>query len=482
MDRMNLRTATSGLGFLCLGIACFVAAQSGAVFVPLGAALFGILVLACYAAPEKAFLALLACSALIPITAGVKLGPLPYIGPTRALMGAFFLAALLHRVFRGPLVPGARPGWPLMSFIGLYLASGFVSSLFSVEPLVSVYAMIGREILEQIVMFYLFVTFLQTPGFFRRLRLVLYAAAVAVCLFAFVEQAARANPFLVFYDDEFYDFRAGLLRVRSTFFHPIALACWLDFMIPLALIDFLREERGDRKVLYAGLMLLMTLTSIMTVSRAPWIALGLQVSIIALHLSRHRLNRLAVLGIAGGIVLLLAVLAYNVNEEVHQLLRPMLRPTEVTESSTEYYRWVVIRTVLGYLTEDRIAFGFGPNAFSFAGIEASFSDHSRALTAPDMHYARLAFEYGFVGLVLFLLLMAAVVIRCLRAVQRAPDEEQRLWALSAFGATLGFVIVNLTVSMYTMYPLGLFFWMWVAVAVVIPLPTMPNSAGRLRTL
>ena len=72
----------------------------------------------------------------------------------------------------------------------------------------------------------------------------------------------------------------------------------------------------------------------------------------------------------------------------------------------------------------------------------------------------MAFEYGFVGLGVFLLLMLAVVVRCLKAVRQAPTEEQRLWALCALGATFGFVIVNLTVSMYTMYPLGLFFWMW----------------------
>ncbi len=482
MERMNLRTAASGLALLGLGVVCFAAAQSGTVLLPLGAVLFGVMVLLCYSAPQKAFLALIACSVLIPITAGVKLGPLPYIGPTRALMGAFFLAALLHKVFRGPLAPGARPGWPLLPFIALYLASGFISSLRSVEPLVSVYAMIGREILEQIVIFYFFVAYLQTPGFFRRLRLVLYATAVVVCLFAYVEEIVRFNPFLRFFEDEFYDFRAGILRVRSTFFHPIALACWVNFVFPLALIDFMRESRGDKKLLYASLMALLGLASIMTVSRAPWFALGLQVLIIALHLSRHRLNRLAMIGISGCIVIVFAVLAYNVNEDVHQLLRPMLRPTEVTESSSEYYRWVVIRTVLGYLTTDRIAFGFGPNAFSFAGLMASFSDHSRALTAPDMHYARLAFEYGFVGLGVFLLLMLAVVVRCLKAVRQAPTEEQRLWALCALGATFGFVIVNLTVSMYTMYPLGLFFWMWVAIAVAIPMPPMPGRASGLRTM
>ncbi len=477
MGQEHLRTAAAGLGLLGLGAVCFVFAQSGSLLVPLGAALFGILVLLCLAAPDKAFLALVACSTLIPITAGVKLGPLPYIGPTRALMAAFFLAAALHVVFRGPLAPGSVARRPLLPFLALYLASGLVSSLFSVEPLVSVYAMVGREILEQAAMFYLFVAFLQTPGFFRRLRLVLYAAATVVCLFAFVEQAARANPFLRFFEDEFYDFRAGILRVRATFFHPIALACWLNFVIPLAVVDFLRERRTDRRVLYALLLLLMAGASLMTVSRAPWFALGLQLSLFALYLARRRLHRLALLLIGAAIAVLAVVVAYGASETAHQLLRPLLQPSGVTESSTEYYRWVVISTVLGHLTEDRIAFGFGPNAFSFAGLVARFSDHSRALTAPDMHYARLAFEYGFVGLGLFLLLMAAVLALCVRAVRRAPEGEPRLWALGALGATLGFMIVNLTVSMYTMYPLGLFFWMWVAVAAV-QVPLAQGTAGR----
>jgi O-antigen ligase len=423
---------------------------------------------------------MLFCSVLLPIQFAVDPGPLFEIGPTRALMGAWLLGASLHLVVHGRLAEHGKASYPLLAIILVYLLSSSVSAAMSVKPLVSFYAVVGREIIEQFLLFYVFIYYFRSPGFFRRLRLTLYAATVFVILFAVGEQIARANPFLPFYPDDFYQYRAGMLRVRATFFHPIALGCYINLIFPFALVDFLLTKRMDKRVALAALMLGMLAVSFMTVSRGPWLTLAMEVGIFIIWLSRKHLARLFLILVASGLIISTAFLAYQTNETVHRLFRPVINPTQVEEWSTEYYRYVVVRSIIRYLAQERLLFGFGPNSFSFAGVEAQYASHSRVLTAPDQHYARIAFEYGAVGATLFVILIGAGTWKTVAAIRRTRDRpDQQLYAVAAFGTVVAFIVENLTVSMFTMYPLGMLFWMHVALACALPMPRETRRGKEL---
>lgn len=457
------------LFLLFVGLVVFAFTETGYLVILAGGALFFLLLILCFVAPERMFLLLVASSVLINLDVGVKLGDLPRIGPTRVFMAAFILGLALRVFFYGRLAEGAKFKLPLSLPVGLYLVSGVISAVTSVAPLVSGYSIFGREIVEQFLFFYLFIYFLGLPGFFARLKSVIYAATILVCLFAAVEAIISYNPIMYFFPEEPIDFRAGILRCRATFFHPIALGCYLNLVAPFVLADLATARNLFTRLRLFCMLALICLASLLTVSRAPWICLGMEIGLFILFACRRNVSRLFQLAILGAIATTIFFLAYQTNKTVNNLFFPFFNPTSLTESSTPYYRWVVIKSVMDKMDLSRAPFGFGPNAFFLAGVKARYGDHVRTLTAPDMHYAKMGFEFGLVGLFFFLMLLLAVMWHGLRAVKRAPPEQKYL-ALAGFAGVFGFIVVNFTVSMFQIYPLGMFFWLCAAISESVPLP------------
>jgi O-antigen ligase len=105
----------------------------------------------------------------------------------------------------------------------------------------------------------------------------------------------------------------------------------------------------------------------------------------------------------------------------------------------------------------------GPGVFHLAEVEEVDDEQHRILTAPDSHYVRLLFEQGLLGTGGFVLLLIAILGKCGRAIRDATGSE-RMVMVSSLASVAGFVFANNTVSMFTLLPLALLFWMSVAVA------------------
>ncbi len=442
-----------------------------------GGSLFLLLVMAGVLRPESMFLVLVAVSILSPIDLAVKMGSLPRMGPTRAVMLAFLAAWALRMFIRGRLGDKGRlNGWPLAGLILLYLATGYFSSLFSVSRTASLMAVTGRELLEQFVMFYLFIYFMEDPEFTPRLLKVVFWATAAVCLFAVFEEVTHLNPLLDYFpvhEEEKVFFRAGLLRVRATFFHPIALGCYLLLIFPLILGRYLgagpERPRGGIKVLLG----LTGLAMLFTVSRAPWAFMVLEMGIFVIWKTWKNIYRFSLILALGAICVVGAVLAYQLNDKVHDLFEPIVaeKPGEGTPAA---YRALLARTVLAQMKTKRAAYGYGPNAFDLVELKGIYQGEEVTLKSPDNHYARMMLEYGLPGTGALIILLAAASWLCLRSVRRCEGENKGL-AVGCLAAVVGFALVNWTASMFTMYPLGMLFWMVVALAWRLPGPSEPRS-------
>lgn len=455
-----------------LGIALFVLLVGGVVLastmhelliVPIGVAFFFLLTLLSFLRPIPMFLALTGFSILVTLDLAVDIGPLPRIGPTRVFMGAFLLGLFLRLLVFRSILPGYRPVLPLFGGACLYILSSVISIVVSVAPVVSIYAVFGREILEQLLLFYLFLYFLQAPGFWRQLRNTLYVATALTCLYAFVEVYIETNPLLPFIPDGWLDFRAGILRCRSTFFHPIAYACFLNLIFPFVMVDFLVAKRIERRLAMAVLGVLILIAALLTVSRAPWIILAMEIAGFIVWDCRHDLRRLAFLFTLALIAASFSFLTYQLNPTVQKLFEPFIHPSQVQESSTAYYRVVVFDAVWERVQSPRIFFGYGPNAFNYADIEVTYDNKTRIIQEPDLHYARILFEFGAIGTGLILLLIFRGIWQSLRGLAQDDRERQR-WTMAALAGVVGFILVNFTVSMFSMFPLGMIFWMCMAVA------------------
>jgi hypothetical protein len=451
-----------GFFFLILGAVVLFSTLHDLLIVPIGVALFLSLTLASFVRPVPAFLALVFVAILVPLDLSTDVGFLPRVGPTRIYMGAFLLGIFVRLLVFRSILPGRRAVLPLFGGACLYILSSIVSTFVSVAPVVSVYAVFGREILEQLLLFYLFLYFFQLPGFWRQLRNTLYVATALTCLFAFWEVYSGDNPFLPLIPESWPDFRAGILRCRSTFFHPIAYACFLNLVFPFVVIDFLATRRTEVRVVMGVLGVLILVAALLTVSRAPWIILALEIAVLIGWECRHDLRRMAFILTLCLIAISTFFLAYQLNGTVQDLFQPFINPGKVEEGSTEYYRVVVFEAVWERVQSSRIFFGYGPNAFNYANIEVTYDNTTRVIQEPDLHYARILFEFGAVGTGLILLLIGRGVWAGLRALGHT-NREGRRWIVAGLVGIVGFVFVNFTVSMFSMFPLGMIFWMCMAV-------------------
>jgi len=109
-------------------------------------------------------------------------------------------------------------------------------------------------------------------------------------------------------------------------------------------------------------------------------------------------------------------------------------------------------------------YGLGPGTFYLADVESTYAGHQHVLTAADSQLAKLLLEQGLVGTASFLVLIAGAVGACARAARRAPAKRAAV-RVAALGAVTGFLVSNLTVSMFFLLPLALLFWVAVALGV-----------------
>jgi O-antigen ligase len=418
-----------------------------------------------YRHPSGMLLAVISVAVLVPVDLAPQMEPLPRLGPTRALLFAFLAGwtarALVDRqVRRPPALPLAR-GWVL------YLAATVLGTVVSIEPIRSLF-FLASLLIEQLLLFYIAVYQSREPGFERALLSTLAVLTVAVSAGAAYEAVTHSNPIFLLYPWETTEYRLGLLRVRSTFFHPIALGTFLTLVLPFLVVDA-AIARGLRRVAVGAAATLALGTSFLTFSRGPWLAQALALAILAAWWVRGRLIRLAAIttlvALLAGLGLVLAATVPAVSDSLRLALDPN-RLTEggLFESSSEYYRIALFEAVFARLNGVEWLYGLGPGTFYLADVESTYAGHQHVLTAADSQLAKLLLEQGLVGTASFLVLIAGAVGACARAARRAPAKRAAV-RVAALGAVTGFLVSNLTVSMFFLLPLALLFWVAVALGV-----------------
>jgi len=465
-----------GLALLCLLLVMW----TGGVVVATGLVLCAFLIGLTFFYPERMLLVTLAVSILVSIDISVKHDPFPRVGPTRILLAALYIGTLLNWwLKRSPARLSLRQ-LPLLGPILLYVAAVLLSAVMSIVPLQSYYAAF-TDIVEQFFLFYLFVSYLRQPGFWNRVQNVVFGTTALLCLFAFAEEVTQFNPLAGFFgvDDDLV--RGGLLRVRATFYHPIALGCFLALVFPFVLSALIQEPKGRRRTALVILLLAMLATSFFTVSRGPWIAILLESSLFVSWWAWRNMKRVAVIVVTVACAAS-ALAMLRTNDNFDRMIAPILNPNQFSlqrtdEASSEYYRIALLKAVTDRLEGPHWIYGFGRGTFYLADVRSNYDNADHVLSAGDSHYILLLLETGIVGLAAFSFLLLAALRACVR---RAIDQSghDRLLALASLGAAAGFVWNNSTASMFPVLPLSLMFWIPVAAAVTFPSGKRETSVRR----
>ncbi len=410
--------------------------------------------------PRACFIGVIGASILFPPDLAMKLDPLPRIGPSRIVLGAFLVGLLLRFVVaRGDRV--AIPRLALGYVIFAYLLCGTVSTLLSIEPLISVYALVGRDLIEQFMLFYLALYFFCRGDLWQPLKVVLLLTTVAVCLLGLYEFLTLSNPL---YPGRGFFVRESIPRIQSFFFHPIALGSYMNLVAPFVMVEILQSRRVHARILYAFMLLAIVVVVFLTVSRGPYICFVIEFAIVGSYWIAKRRRQSLLIVLFGVLVLANAAVAYQFSETAQRMFAPLLSPHTQDEASPEYYRVMLFKTVIDYMEGARWIYGYGPNVFHAAGVEAQYSDHSVVITAADNHFLKILLEYGIAGLLAFIAMLAAAVKTCFAAFRKS-NEALKLTTLACVSGVIGFILVNTTAGMFHIYPLGTLFWIIVALAV-----------------
>ena len=206
-------------------------------------AAFVCLICLAIAFPERMFLFALACSILVSVEIGVKLGALPRIGPSLTVLAALLLGAVLHcgSRFDREQIAAIFAQVPMIRLWIVYIVFLLASAALSINRQASYYSA-TKEILLQFALVLLLSYFLRDPRFWPRLRTVLFLATAFACFYAVAEEITHYNIFLSFYPTEELVMRGDILRVRSTFFHPIAFGTYLALIYPFLVVDVVKRR------------------------------------------------------------------------------------------------------------------------------------------------------------------------------------------------------------------------------------------------
>ena len=195
------------------------------------------------------------------------------------------------------------------------------------------------------------------------------------------------------------------------------LALALLMMLPFA--NYLRSQIADKRIAWALLAgILLTVISIIgSYSRGAFLGLG---TLGLFMLLRMRRNRFAYLAIAGVAVLFLVSF---MPENYFHRMDTISTATQDTSFEGRLYSWKVAL----YYASDHFPFGAGFNGCVLAPVYYHYFPNQAPLVAHSIYFEVLG-DHGFIGLGIYLIILAAAFIRCTIIIKVTRGLPEQLWA------------------------------------------------------
>ncbi|TYP57818.1 O-antigen ligase family protein [Thermosediminibacter litoriperuensis] len=352
-----------------------------------------------------------------------------------ALIGLTF-AAMLLRIDKGGFgIPtGAVPA-------ALFLASAAMAAVFSVTR--------GESLKILPIYVAYFMAFLVFSYFCRDRRvlktalLFQIASTVGISLYGIYQYYFVKKPTSIAWLD-FRLFPEVSTRVYATLENPNVLAEYLVFVIPVVMAFMWAEARTIRKAVFGGLLGVIVLCLILTLSRGGWLGLALAVVIFAAVADRRLFIVLLVLALVSPLFL-------------PQVIINRVASIGSLEDSSNAYRVTIWVASLRMLRDYWLTgLGLGLQAFSRV-----YRDYMIAGT-PALHshnfYLQLGIEMGVLGLVSFLWFTATVLNGAGRVFRGHRKAWAALLAAGIAGAVSGHLFHGLFDHVWFSPRIGLAFW------------------------
>ncbi len=234
-----------------------------------------------------------------------------------------------------------------------------------------------------------------------RLYLTVQASALPIALFGIWQYFFGDLPLLWVDPDRFSDIGT---RVTSVFGNPNLLAIYLLLLFPCALCGIRRAADARQKLFFLSCAAVEFTATVLTFSRGAWLGLLLEVFLFLLLESRRTRAALLLLPLPAG-----ALMPWLPSG----ILKRLTSITSMAESSIRYriYTW---RGVGRMIAAHPNGIGVGESAFASVYPRYAVSGTETVMHAHNV-FLQIMCELGIVGLLLFCVILAAVLLQALRA-------------------------------------------------------------------
>ncbi len=240
----------------------------------------------------------------------------------------------------------------------------------------------------------------------------------------------------------------GKIRAFSVFNGPFHLGLFAGLVFWLAVALFLEYRRK----LYLAVAVAAASACLASLTRASVLALLLSVPVVLFYASKGRRRQilLVAVGMAAGLWTLLHAVR-NSHPTVDLFIQSISSLERITTDSRFDRRFSDYQEAAARITRNPMGLGMGSAGDAMA---YHFEPHNRTHTTSHNLFLRVALETGWLGLVVFLTILAAIV----SAIRRLKKSGDRVLTVALSGL-LGIVLLTgLTGSTIGAYPVNLLFW------------------------
>lgn len=310
------------------------------------------------------------------------------------------------------------------------------------------YNLMGRYIL----IYYLAVNNIRSPGQVKRLVWSMLASALVVSLYGFYQYFSGATVSAVEWVDgaQFPDLK---MRVFSTLENPNLLAGFLVTMMAIAAGMGYKAATLNSKVILAALVILFGGCLVLTYSRGAWLSVLAIVGMYGILCNRKIFWLLLVVPIVG----------FFAHDALLERIMSITNPTD-TSSTLRIALWESTIAMI----MDKPFFGIGWGAYWMVYPDYDFfinNANTKIFHAHNM-YLNIAAEIGIPGLFAFLVMTYGHFRLALSSVKRAAYHSSGVM-LGIVGAIWGLIVNGFTDYVLFNIQLSMLFWLLNALIVVV---------------
>jgi hypothetical protein len=238
-------------------------------------------------------------------------------------------------------------------------------------------------------------------------------------------------------------YTGSFVRSFSSFPNPFAFASFLTFVLIICVPVCLEEIKRYRNFIFLLLTPVLLAALVFTFVRGAWLALGLGMLYLALR--KYRVLLLPV----PFALLALAVL-------------PGSFSTSAFESTSFGERQVGWSQNISKVVSAPFGNGIGTTGASAEKTVIVTHDVSRRVYQPDNQYFKVLYELGVIGLWIFVLLYAALLVTA-RRVESELTGTDRAMAMGVTGLVIGAIAASFVATWLEIFPNDLYLWTMLAV-------------------